>query len=149
VSSDQADRDTWRETYSRRNGYATQDDVSLVFGPLAWGAAPDQVVAGDSPQQQEDDATVVLPPVTSGTAHDQVVVGNIPQRSPGFQPRPYLLGQVNRAGRGELVVQVVTGRRGVGKTQLAAEYARAKLAPGGLGQRLGHRQPAGGHGCGG
>jgi tetratricopeptide (TPR) repeat protein len=130
VASDQADRDAWRETYARRNGYATQDDVTLVFGPLAWRAAPDQVVAGDSPQQREDDATMVLSPVPSGTAHDQVVVGNIPQRPPGFQPRPHLLGQVNRAGRGELVVQVVAGRRGVGKTQLAAEYARAKLAAG-------------------
>jgi tetratricopeptide (TPR) repeat protein len=130
VSSDQADRDTWRETYARRNGYAAQDDVTLVLGPLAWWATPDQVVAGDTPQQQEDDATVIVQPPKWGAANDQVVVGNIPQRPPGFQSRLYLLGQVDRAGLEGSVVQVVTGRRGVGKTQLAAEYAQAKLAAG-------------------
>lgn len=40
---------------------------------------------------------------------DQVLVGDIPQQPPGFQPRPDLLGQLNRAGRG---VSVVTAMRG-------------------------------------
>jgi tetratricopeptide (TPR) repeat protein len=65
-----------------------------------------------------------------GTASGQVVVGAIPQRPPGFLPRPAplkVLGQADRAGS---VIQVVTGPHGAGKTQLAAAYARAKLAAG-------------------
>ena len=58
---------------------------------------------------------------------DQVVVGDIPRQPHGFQPRPHLTGQLNRPSRG---VSVLTGRQGVGKTQLAAAYARAKLAEG-------------------
>jgi tetratricopeptide (TPR) repeat protein len=69
--------------------------------------------------------TVVLGPAAWGEARDQVVVGNIPQQPPGFQPRPYLMRQLNRAPAG--VPIVLTGRRGTGKTQLAAAYARAKL----------------------
>jgi Tetratricopeptide repeat len=76
----------------------------------------------------EDDMTVVLGPLTWGEACDQLVVGNIPQQPPGFEPRPYLLRQLNRASRG--TPAVLTGRRGTGKTQLAAAYARAKLANG-------------------
>jgi hypothetical protein len=55
------------------------------------------------------------------------VVGAIPRQPPGFQPRPRLFGQLNRADRG---VSVLTGVPGVGKTELAAAYARAKLAAG-------------------
>src|ERR1700723_3101658 len=68
----------------------------------------------------------------------QTVVGDIPAERPGLQPRPGLLaalnqaglkpGGVNRAGAGGPVVQVLTGRSGVGRTQLAAAYARAKAA---------------------
>ena len=54
-------------------------------------------------------------------------MGNIPQQPPGFLPRPSLLAQLNRADRG---VSLVTGTPGVGKTQLAAAYARAKLEGG-------------------
>ena len=103
-----------------------EDDMTVVLGPLARG--PDQVVAGDIPQQPEDDMTVILGPLTWGEARDQLAVGNIPQQPPGFQPRPDLMGQLNRASQG--APAVLTGRRGTGKTQLAAAYARAKLAAG-------------------
>ena len=62
-------------------------------------------------------------------ANDQVVVGDIPAQRPGFQPRPALLAQLNQASQ-EPPVVVLTGTRGVGKTQLAAAYARARLAGG-------------------
>ena len=61
-------------------------------------------------------------------ANDQVVVGDIPAQRPGFQPRPALLAQLNRASQGPPVV--LTGTWGVGKTQLAAAYARARLVAG-------------------
>jgi tetratricopeptide (TPR) repeat protein len=60
------------------------------------------------------------------TTNDLVMVGDIPALRLGFQPRPALLAQLNRASPGTPVV--LTGTKGVGKTQLAAAYARAKLA---------------------
>jgi tetratricopeptide (TPR) repeat protein len=62
------------------------------------------------------------------TADDQILVGDIPAQRPGFQPRPALLAQLNRASQGPPVVLV--GARGVGKTQLAAAYARARVVAG-------------------
>ena len=83
------------------------------------------------------DPTVIVPAVGTNepdavqlrartTAGDLVMVGDIPALRPGFQPRPALIAQLNRAGQGAPVV--LTGTWGVGKTQLAAAYARAKLA---------------------
>jgi tetratricopeptide (TPR) repeat protein len=60
---------------------------------------------------------------------DHVVVGDIPGQRPGFQPRPDLLTRLSRPREGSPAV-VLTGARGVGKTQLAAAYARARLAAG-------------------
>ena len=59
-----------------------------------------------------------------------LIVGDIPRESTGFRPKTDLLGKLNRGGAGAPVVHVVTGMPGVGKTQLAAAYARARLAEG-------------------
>jgi hypothetical protein len=58
------------------------------------------------------------------------VVGDIPREPPGFQPRAGLLAELERAGAGVAVVHAVAETRGVGKTQLAAAYARARQAEG-------------------
>jgi tetratricopeptide (TPR) repeat protein len=57
-----------------------------------------------------------------------VAAGEIPQEPLGFQPRPDLLAALDAPGEAPRVVHAMTGMRGVGKTHLAAAYARAKLA---------------------
>jgi hypothetical protein len=54
-----------------------------------------------------------------------LVWGNIPARNPGFTGRDQMLADVRQAllGGGQAVVQALAGMGGVGKTQLAAEYA--------------------------
>ena len=130
MSSDQADRDAEQETHGGQDVHATPDDMTLVLGSLPSGAASGQVVTGNFPQQLADDTALIVPPPSWGAVSDQLVVGDIPQRPQGFQPRPYLMAQLNQTGPEPSVARVVTGRRGVGKTQLAAAYAQVKQVAG-------------------
>ena len=59
-----------------------------------------------------------------------VVVGEIPQEPLGFQLRADLLAALDAPGSQSIVPYVLTGMRGVGKTHLAAAYARSRILAG-------------------
>jgi hypothetical protein len=73
---------------------------------------------------QGGDGNVQINLFTGEQPRRPVVAGNIPQPAPAFQPREDLMTALRLAGPGVSVVHAVTGLRGVGKTQLAAAYAR-------------------------
>ena len=69
-------------------------------------------------------------PLRPEAASHQVMVGDIPVEPPGFQPRAGLLAELDRPGARVSVIHAVAGQHGMGATQLAAAYARAKLTAG-------------------
>ena len=69
-------------------------------------------------------------PLPAEAVSHQVVVGDIPLEPPGFQSRADLLAKLDRTEDRVLVIYPATGLLGPGTTQLAAAYARAKLADG-------------------
>jgi tetratricopeptide (TPR) repeat protein len=57
-----------------------------------------------------------------------IVIGEIPREPLSYQARPELVAALNSGGHGHVTIaHAVTGQRGVGKTQLAAAAARARL----------------------
>jgi RNA polymerase sigma factor (sigma-70 family) len=79
-------------------------------------------------QQMTGAGSGVQQPLPPEAASYQVVVGYIPPEPPGFRPRADLLAELDRTGARISVIYPATGLRGLGTTQLAAAYARAKLA---------------------
>ncbi len=76
--------------------------------------------------------TIPAPGPMLVAASGQLVVGELPGTPPSFQERPELaeLIGVFDAGERVAVVCALTGARGVGKTQLAAAFARRQAATG-------------------
>jgi RNA polymerase sigma factor (sigma-70 family) len=81
-------------------------------------------------QDTADGGSRPLEPLPPEAADYQVVVGDIPLEQPGFLSRAGLLAKLDGDGTRVAVIHAVSGLRGLGTTQLAAAYARAKLAAG-------------------
>ena len=69
-------------------------------------------------------------PLKPWGSNGQAVVGDIPQEPSAFRRRADLLAELDRRGSAGPLIRVITGMPGAGKTQLAAEYARARVAAG-------------------
>ncbi len=76
--------------------------------------------------------SVAIPAPVAVSTPGQRVVGELPGAPPAFQDRPQVaeLGRMFEAGARIAVVCALTGARGVGKTQIAAAYARGQVTAG-------------------
>ncbi len=82
----------------------------------------DQVTADGTSKAKE--------PIPPEVTNHQVVVGDIPTEPSGSRPRAGLLAELDRASAQVSVIHPAAALHGLGATQLAAAYARAKLAAG-------------------
>jgi DNA-directed RNA polymerase specialized sigma24 family protein len=91
---------------------------------------PGVAAAQRDPAVSDRQVAAARPEAEAALSHHQVVVGDIPLEPPGFQPRAGVLARLDGAGTRVSVIHTTTGLQGRGATQLAAAYARAKLAAG-------------------
>jgi RNA polymerase sigma factor (sigma-70 family) len=102
--------------YVQKDAHTERDAAAATPGPMV----SHELAAGARSQTQE-----MLPPEA---ASRQVLVGDIPVEPPGFKPRVGLLAELDRAPARVSVIHALRGLHGLGASQLAAAYARAKLA---------------------
>jgi tetratricopeptide (TPR) repeat protein len=95
-------------------------DGGLVIGPGAVFNVGGQEDHGKEPLRDK------------ATGSDGIlVVGDVPLEPAAFQPRAGLMASLERKPEGRMsAVFAITGIRGVGKTQMAAAYARRRIADG-------------------
>ena len=84
---------------------------------MATGSNPGIIVTGDNAK------IVALQQKLSPRDSERIIYGDIPRRPPAFQPRDDLRNQLLNAGQ-LAIISTLTGTRGIGKSQLAAAYAR-------------------------
>jgi tetratricopeptide (TPR) repeat protein len=89
-----------------------------------------QVGAGNVQVIQYIETYIENQHLPAASAPGLVVVGEVPQRAPALQLRAELAARLGERGAGVTVVRALTGIRGVGKTQLAAAYARSCIDAG-------------------
>ena len=110
--------------------------AAIVFGviPLVQARRKTRLSPAEESLRVEPSGQDVWPvrPAASKAAEGRVLIGEILQEPLAFQHRPELLDALTtsqQAGRVS-VVFAVTGLRGVGKSQLAAAYARRRIDEG-------------------